>query len=114
MQKTILSLPVNILVLYISSLFLPAVQIRDFTGLLLAALTLTIINVLLRPLIMLVALPINLLTVGLPVLVINAWMIMLADMLIPAITISGFWTAVIMAILLIITESVAGNHFLKA
>lgn len=114
MEKTLLSLPVNAVVLYLSSLFLPSVQLTDFKGLLLAVLTLTLLNALLRPLVMLAALPLNLLTLGLPVLVINAWMIMLADRFVPALTISGFWTAVMIAIWLIITESIAGKCFLKA
>ncbi|HEX3012036.1 MAG TPA: phage holin family protein [Syntrophomonadaceae bacterium] len=114
MKKTLLSLPVNAVVLYISSLLLPSVQINGFAALLLAVLTLTLLNALLRPLIMLAALPVNLLAMGLPVLVINAWMIMLADWLIPAVTISGFCTAVLVAILLVLSEYFSGHYFLTS
>ena len=48
---------------------------------------------------MLLALPVNLLTLGLFVLVINTWMVVLADRLIPGMAVPGFWNAFLTALI---------------
>ena len=59
-----------------------------------AAVVLAVVNTYLRPLIILLTLPINILTLGLFTLVINAAMLKLVSWLIPAFHVEGFWTAV--------------------
>jgi putative membrane protein len=59
-----------------------------------AAVLLALVNTYLRPLVVLLTLPINILTLGLFTLVINALMLELVSWLIPAFHIVGFWTAV--------------------
>ena len=68
------------------------VEISAFAGL-----VLTLVNIFIRPLLMLVALPVNLLTLGLFILIINTWMVMLTDKLVPALhmrVLGSFLTAV--------------------
>jgi putative membrane protein len=52
------------------------------------------VNAYLRPLVVVLTLPINILTLGLFTLVINALMLMLVSWLIPTFHVEGFWTAV--------------------
>lgn len=78
------------------------VEISAFAGL-----VLTLANIFIRPLLMLVALPVNLLTLGLFILVINTWMVMLTDKLVPALHIPGFWTAFLTAVLVYLANSLA-------
>jgi putative membrane protein len=59
-----------------------------------AAVLLALVNTYLRPLVVLLTLPINILTLGLFTLVINALMLELVSGLIPAFHVDGFWTAV--------------------
>ena len=58
-----------------------------------AAVILALVNTYLRPLVVLLTLPLNILTLGLFTLVINALMLKLVSWLIPAFHVEGFWTA---------------------
>ena len=59
-----------------------------------AAVVLALVNSYLRPIVVLLTLPINILTLGLFTLVINGLMLKLVSWLIPAFHVKGFWTAV--------------------
>lgn len=59
-----------------------------------AALVLGVLNALIRPIVFLFTLPINILTVGLFTLVINAFMLWLTGWLLDGFSVEGFWTAV--------------------
>jgi putative membrane protein len=69
-----------------------------------AALLLGIVNAFVRPIIIILTLPITLLTLGLFLLVINALMIMLVAWFIPGFIVSGFWSAVFAAIVVSLTS----------
>jgi putative membrane protein len=69
-----------------------------------AALVLGVVNAFVRPVIILLTLPITLLTLGLFLLVINALMIMLVAWLIPGFLVAGFWSAVFAAIVVSLTS----------
>lgn len=89
----------NLLALYLAGMIFPVVRWDGLLTLAEAALLLTAFNWLLRPLLMVIALPLNLITVGLFVLIINAWMVMLTDWLVPGLQSSGFWLALVTGIL---------------
>lgn len=88
-----------ILILTIAYLF-PAISVENFWVGLIAAVVISLLNALLRPLLILLTLPINILTLGLFTLVINTAIIMLADYIIPGLSILNFWWALLMAVLL--------------
>lgn len=99
----------NLLALGLSSwLLFPELSI-DIPGLFLAALVLTALNYLLRPLLMLIALPLNLITLGLFMLLINAWMIMLADLIVKGWQMPGFWASLLAGTLVLILNNIARN-----
>jgi putative membrane protein len=79
---------------------LDGIQVDGILSALLAAAALGILNAVLRPLIILLTLPINILTLGLFTFVINALMLKIASELIPGFTVHGFWTAVIGALII--------------
>lgn len=94
----------------IAEFLLPGVHIDDFlTGFILAAFII-LINLTLKPLLILLTLPITLITFGLFLLVINALMILLADRVIDGFTVDGFWWAILFAIVLSILNSLLGNR----
>lgn len=72
----------------------------------LAGLILIGINMLIKPLLWLITLPVTLLTFGLFSFVINAWMIMLMDWLVKGIQIESFWFAALMALFITLGNSV--------
>ena len=59
-----------------------------------AAILLALVNTYLRPLVLVLTLPFNILTLGLFTLVVNALMLKIVSWLIPAFHVEGFWTAV--------------------
>lgn len=78
----------------VASWLLDGIRVNGFAPALLAAAALGILNAVFRPLIILLTLPINILTLGLFTFVINALMLKLASALIPGFDVRGFWTAV--------------------
>lgn len=84
----------------IAAYLLPGVSLSGFFPALVAALILGILNVFLRPLLILLTLPINIFTLGLFTLVINALLVMLASAIVPGFEVASFWSALIFGIVL--------------
>lgn len=88
----------------IAAYLIPGVRVASFFTALWVALFLGIVNVLLRPILILVTLPINILTLGLFTFVINAALILLASYFIAGFQVAGFWWALIYGIVLSIVH----------
>jgi len=65
-----------------------------------AATILWLLNLLLRPILQVLALPFSLVTFGLASVLVNAGMVALADAVIPTVSITGFWVHVLLAVLI--------------
>jgi len=87
-------------VIIIAAYLLPGVHVASFWTALVVALVLGILNVLLKPLLILLTLPITLITFGLFTLVINALLVLLASNLVPGFTVDGFWWALLFSLLI--------------
>lgn len=83
----------------ISAYLVPGVQIT-IPGTLIAAVVFGALNLFIRPLILILTLPINVLTLGIFTLVVNALLVMLVAYLVPGFHIAGFLTAFVFAIVL--------------
>ena len=94
----------------LTSYLLSGIQIDGFFAAFLAAATLGILNALLRPLAILVTLPINILTLGFFTFVINALMLQLASGMISGFEVHGFGSA-LLGSLMISTVSWLLNSF---
>ena len=95
------------LALWLAAVLVPGVEVASVTGLLFAALLLGIVNALVRPLVVLLTLPLTLLTLGLFLLVVNAAMLQLVDWFIDDFVVDGFFPAVFAAIIVSLTSMVA-------
>jgi putative membrane protein len=84
---------INAVVLIVITHLIPSVHIESFGTALIVALVLGLINTLLRPVLVLLTLPVTLLTLGLFILVINALMFWLCATLIKGFDVGGFWSA---------------------
>lgn len=106
LRKLLFRILINMVAFYGVAAFYPAVKVGNWQTMLLAGVILALINMLIRPVLLLAALPVNLLTLGLFTLFINTWMVMLADKFVTGFHIPGFWltflTALIIALLNII------------
>src|SRR5579884_1211422 len=89
----------------IAAYLLPGVHINNFLTALIAAVVLGIINVLIKPVLLLLTLPITILTLGLFALVINGLLILLASAIVPGFHVDGFLWAVLFSIVLSIVNT---------
>jgi putative membrane protein len=100
--------------LWVASKLVPGVQITDAWSLVWAALLLGIVNAIVRPVVILLTLPLTIVTLGLFLLVINAAMLGLVAWMLEGMTVAGFWSAVLGSIVVSITGWIAsgfiGDH----
>ena len=89
----------NALALLAVAYLLPGIQVDGFGSALIAALVLGLINALIRPLLVLLTLPITILTLGLFMLVINGLLFWLAGSVLRGFEVNGFWVGVLGALL---------------
>lgn len=96
------------LAIIITAYLLPGVRVTGFFAALVTALILGLINAFIRPVLILLTLPLNILTLGLFTLVINALLIMLAAAIIPGFSVQGFWWALLFGLVLAVISYVLG------
>ena len=97
------------LAVLITGYLLPGVYIEHFGYALLVAVVLSIVNVFVKPILVIFTIPITVLTLGLFLLVINALMIMLVDALTPGFKVDGFWWALAFSLILSLFNSLFGD-----
>lgn len=96
----IVRIVLNALALLGTAYLIPGIAVDSFVTALIVALVLGIVNALIRPLVILLTLPINILTLGLFTLVINALMFWLVSTFIPGFDVPGFTEAFLGALVL--------------
>ena len=96
---------VSALVIFSVAYVLPGVHVASFPVALVVALVLGIINAFLKPVLIILTLPINILTLGLFTFVINALLILLASKLVPGFIVDGFLWAFVFGIILSIANT---------
>lgn len=95
----------------ISAWIVPGVSVDSFGKAMVAAAILGIVNALVRPLLVLLTLPVTILTLGLFLLVVNAACVAIAANVVEGFHVEGFFPAVIMVIVLTLVSSVIGSIF---
>ncbi|HEU0231461.1 MAG TPA: phage holin family protein [Burkholderiaceae bacterium] len=88
----------NAVALLIVAYILPGINVASFGSALIAALVLGLLNTLVKPLLILLTLPITIVTLGLFLVVINALVFWFAGSILKGFQVGGFWWAVIGAI----------------
>jgi putative membrane protein len=84
---------VSALALYLTSTIVDGIEIYGIFPLLFAAITIGVLNAIVRPVILLLTLPLNILTLGLFTLVVNAGMLWMAAQVVKGFEVHGFWSA---------------------
>jgi putative membrane protein len=90
---------INAAALLLVAYLYPGVTVASFWAAMLAALVLGLVNALIRPLLILLTLPVTLLTLGLFLFVINALMFWLVAEIVEGFQVTGFWAALIGSVL---------------
>jgi len=111
-MNLIIRLLLNALAVFALANLLTGVYVDGYLGAIIVAVVLSILNLLVKPILVILTLPVTIITLGLFLLVINALIILLADKLIDGFSVSGFWWAILFSILLSILQSLL-QSFLK-
>lgn len=94
------------LAILISAYLLPGVHLQDFITAIIVALVLGLVNIFIKPLLIIITIPITILTLGLFLLAINAIMILIVDNFIDGFRVDGFWWALLFSLVLSIINSI--------
>ena len=102
----------NLLAIWVASLIFDGVTYDDkFWVLAVAALVFLLANAIIRPIVILLTLPAVILTLGILLLFINAFMLWITDKLVPPFEVSGFWTYLGAAIIIWLVNMIVHSIF---
>jgi putative membrane protein len=100
MRGILLKWLINALALFVATYVVKGIEVSGASSLFLAAALLGILNALIRPILIILTLPINIITLGLFTLVINGAMLWLVAVIIKGFVIHGFWPAIFGALII--------------
>lgn len=86
--------------------FMPGVHVAGFTTALIVAVVLGLLNVFIKPILIILTLPVTILTLGLFLLVINALIIIFCTTIVGGFSVDSFWTALFFSIVLSLLQSI--------
>lgn len=104
MSKLGLKYLCSVATIYLLSLAIDTIVIKNIPALLLMGLILLLMNLLIKPLLLLLTLPVNIITFNLFSFVVNAWTIMLADFFVKGINMNGFLNSLLAAFIIAILQ----------
>ena len=107
-MKFIVKILINALAVAIAAYVIPNVALDSFFTAVIVAVALGVINTFIKPIVNIFALPINLLTLGLFSIVINAAFILLVSRFIDGFEVGDFVTAIIFSLVLSLVSSILG------
>lgn len=105
-MNILLKLVVSTIAVLVADLLLPGVHALDLVTALSVAVVLALLNTFLKPLLILLTLPVTLITLGLFILVINALLVQLTAWLIDTFQVENFWWALLFSLLMSIVQGV--------
>jgi putative membrane protein len=106
MLKLIIRLVVTAILVTILSYLIKGVVVDEFTTALTVAIVLGLLNLFVKPILVILTLPVTLFTLGLFYLVINAIIVLLCEYFVDGFEVDTFWTALLFSILLSISQSI--------
>lgn len=106
MLNKIIKFLINGFAVYATAYLLSGVEVSGFVVALIVAVVLAVLNVFIKPILVILSLPVTILTLGLFTFVIDALIVLLASRIVPGFTIDGFWTAIVFSIVLTVISYV--------
>jgi len=110
MAGFVIRLLITALGLWIAAALVSGISFSGTPKLLIAALLLGVVNAIVRPLVVVLTLPITIVTLGVFLLVINAGMLMLVAALLDGFSVAGFWPALLGSIIVSLTSWIASSY----
>jgi putative membrane protein len=108
-MPVLISILISSIAIFVAANILPGVKIDSFMTALIVAVVLGFLNAFMRPLLLILTLPLNILTLGLFTFVIMGGIVLLVSAIVPGFHVSGFFPAVLFALVLAVI-----NAFLRS
>ncbi len=96
-------------VILIVAFIVPGIKVKSVGSAFIAAAVLGVLNLLVKPVLVFLTLPITLITLGLFLLVINAVMLLLVSAIVPGFEVKNFWQALLGAIVISLISLLSGQ-----
>lgn len=106
MSRLVLKYISIIATIYLLSFAIDTIIIHTIPALFVLGLVLLVVNLFIKPLILLLTLPLNILTFGLFNIVVNAWTIMLADVFVSGVSMGGFLNSLLAAFVITVLQHI--------
>ncbi|SHF84053.1 putative membrane protein [Flavobacterium segetis] len=104
-MKLLIKILVTAILVIIIANIMPGVHVATFTTALFVAIVLGLLNIFIKPILVIFTLPVTILTLGLFLLVINALIILLCTNIVGGFSVDSFWTALLFSIILSLSQS---------
>ena len=108
-MKLIIRLLLNAIAVFVLAQFLSGVHVDSYVTAIIVAVVLSVLNLIVKPILVVLTLPINVITLGLFSFVVNALIILLAAYLIGGFSVDGIWIAILFSILLSVFQSLLNS-----
>tara|TARA_R110002050_G_scaffold286088_1_gene436121 strand:- start:76644 stop:76994 length:351 start_codon:yes stop_codon:yes gene_type:complete len=108
-MKFLVQVLISALAVMVTQFFLPGVSVDTFFTGIIVALLLGLFNATIKPLLVILTLPVTIVTLGLFLLVINAFVINLTASFVDGFHVAGFWSAVFFSLILSFVTSIFGG-----
>jgi len=108
-MKTLISIFFTTIFVVLLAHIMPGVKVDSFMTALIVALVLGLLNIFIKPILVLFTLPATIFTLGLFLLVINAVIILLCDELVDGFEVAGFWWALLFSLVLSFCQSLVSG-----
>lgn len=108
-MRILINLIVTAFIVFLLSNFLPGVSVDGFGASVVVVIVMTILNIFVKPILQIISIPITILTLGLFLFVINAFIIWLCSVLVGGFHVESFWSALLFSLVLSIVQSIMGG-----
>ncbi len=99
---------------YLAAYFVPGIEITGIKETVVVSVVLGLLNTFVKPFVKMLTFPVNLLTLGLFTVVINALMVLLCEMFVPdSIVVTGFMPALVYGVVLVVVSWILNFIFLR-
>lgn len=105
-MHALIKIILSALAVMISAYLLPGIEVSSFFVALVLVVVFALLNAVVKPLLVLLTLPINLLTLGLFTLIINGLIVLLADAIVKGFNVSNIWWGILFSVVLSLVNSV--------
>lgn len=104
-MNILIKLAVLAISVYIAAFLIPGVQIDSIQSLIVVAIVLAVVNTFIKPVLVILTLPLTIITLGIFLIVLNGLLILLVDSIVPGFQVGSFLSAVLFSFVVSLVSS---------